>query len=52
MAAQKFIEYTIKAKFFVPTEKVPDKNIEDILASFDSIKGVEPMIIKQKLVDG
>jgi hypothetical protein len=52
MPVQKYIEYTIQAKFFVPVEKVPEKNIEDILASFDSIKGTEPKIVKTKLVDG
>ena len=49
---QKFIEYTIQAKFFVPVEKVPDRNIEDILSSFDTIKGIEAKIVKTKLVDG
>lgn len=49
---QKFVEYTIQAKFFVPVEKVPEKNIEDILASFDSIKGTDAKIVKTKLVDG
>lgn len=46
----KELEYTIKAKFKIPTDRVPDKNIEDIKAEIGKIGGYDILITSQKLV--
>ena len=47
----KQLEYTIKVKFLVATDRVPDKNIEDIKGEMEKLGGKEFKIAGQKLVD-
>jgi len=37
----KQLEYTIKVKFLVATDRVPDKNIEDIKGEIEKLGGKE-----------
>jgi hypothetical protein len=46
---KKFVEYTIKSKFYLPTDRTPEKNIEIIMKGIEGLGGV-PEIIGNKLV--
>ena len=50
-SVSKQLEYTIKAKFLVATDRIPDKNIEDIKAEIEELGGKDFKIAGQKLVD-
>ena len=47
----KQLEYTVKAKFYVATDRIPDKNIEDIKSGIEKLGGKDFKIAGQKLVD-
>ena len=50
MPAKKFTEYTIKAKFYLPTDKTPEKSIEVIVKGIEGLGG-KAEITNTKLVN-
>lgn len=50
MAVKKFTEYTIKSKFYLPTDRTPEQTIEVILKGIEGLGG-RPQIVGTKLVD-
>lgn len=44
-----FMEYTVKSKFYLPTNRTPEKSIEDIVKSIRELGG-NSNIIGNKLV--
>jgi hypothetical protein len=46
---KRFTEYTIKSKFYLPTDKTPEKTIEQIMKGIKDLGG-NPEIVGNKLV--
>lgn len=50
MAVKKFTEYTIKSKFYLPTDKAPEKSIDEIIKGIGELGG-KSQIVGTKLVN-
>jgi len=50
--AVKKMEITIKSKFLFPTDRTPDKPIEEIVKGIEALGGKEVIIVSNKLVKG
>jgi len=50
MAVKKFTEVTVKVKFYQPTDKTPEKSIDEIMAGIKELGG-KPEIVGTKLVN-
>jgi len=50
MAVKKFNEVTINVKFYQPTDKTPEKSIDEIMAGIKELGG-NPKITGTKLVN-
>ena len=50
MAVKKFTEVTIKVRFYQPTDKTPEKSIDEIMVGIKELGGI-PEITGTKLVN-
>jgi len=50
--AVKKMEVTIKSKFLFPTDRTPEKPIEEIIKGIESLGGKDVTIVSNKLVKG
>jgi len=51
MAVKKFTEITIKTKFYLPTDRTPDKSIEEITKGIEALGGIDTKIVGNKLTN-
>ena len=51
MAVKKFTEITIKTKFYLPTDRTPDKSIEEITKGIEALGGKDVKIVGNKLTN-